>query len=490
MMKRIFAAAAAIGLLVSFTGTGRAQTGQPQSAVTDMQNLAGLVESLQAEMGRMRQTIEEQNRRIQALETVRVVEKGVPETRLEVSTKPLEAEEKKVLSQRIGEAVPWLSGAKFGGDFRLRQEYFDATNKDDSQGPTGTANDRSRNRFRMRLRWGFQKDFSDGWQFGFRLVTGSTTDQTGTNATLGNPGYFNFKSFQIDKAYVALTPAALQNAGALRSSSFGAGKFENPFLRYSTGIVWDGDVMPEGLYEKATWRLLEGPDSKLELHGTAGQFIVNENAASESDAQIFGYQGALGITRGPLETSAALSYYDYTNWFQTVTSNSAGTSYLRTNSIVADNFRVLDVYPEAAFPLFGKRAAVWADFAKNLANVGTEDAAQSGGDGIHDSDDAWGVGFKFGSSKKKGEWELLYGYYEIGANAVVAAFNDSDFGGPGYVGFTNRMGHKIGLTHRLSDTMTAGLTLYFVEPLTPSTRVASSPNESVFRSQADLSYQF
>ena len=49
----------------------------------------------------------------------------------------------------------------------------------------------------------------------------------------------------------------------------------------------------------------------------------------------------------------------------------------------------------------------------------------------HANDFAWGLGLKLGKMKKKNDWEFSYGYYEIGANAVVAAFNDSDFGGPG-----------------------------------------------------------
>ena len=111
---------------------------------------------------------------------------------------------------------------------------------------------------------------------------------------------------------------------------------------------------------------------------------------------------------------------------------------------------------------------------------------------IHDADTAWGLGFKLGKMKKKGDMEMFYGYYEIGANAVVAAFNDGDFGGPGGVGHTNRQGHKFGLGYQLTDAITVNWTGYVVTPLNPNpaTVVANSINETVFRSQADLVYKF
>ena len=133
---------------------------------------------------------------------------------------------------------------------------------------------------------------------------------------------------------------------------------------------------------------------------------------------------------------------------------------------------------------------LWGNYVKNLGNVGTEDAARSGGNDIHDTDTAWGVGLKVGKTKKKGDWELFYGYYSIGANAVVAAFNDSDFGGPGTNGFTNRLGHKFGVGYQLTDNVLLNWTGYAVEPLNVSSTIANSTNETTFRSQLDAVYKF
>jgi len=177
-------------------------------------------------------------------------------------------------------------------------------------------------------------------------------------------------------------------------------------------------------------------------------------------------------------------------------SNNTSTSFLRTNTLAADAFRVIDIYPEVVFYVDRKPITLWYNYVNNLANEGTDNAALSSGNDIHDQNEAWGLGLKIGKAKKKGDWEMFYGYYEIGANAVPAAFNDSDFGGSGGVGHTNRQGHKFGIGYQLTDALVINWTGYVVDALDPNTGntggtpVASSLNERVFRSQLDAVYKF
>ena len=458
----------------------------------DSGDMMAMLEGMKKQMVKMQETIDQQNLRIQQLESRKVLETPPPSSAIQPSAPPPSA---------LTDAVSWLKGAKFAGDLRLRMENFDFFDKNDDAGSTGAANDRSRNRFRFRLRWGFEKDFGDDWSLGFRLASGNTTEPTSTNQTLGNSGYFNFKTVNIDRAYAAYEPSALKNQGLLKSVKIGAGKFENPFLRWSTPMMWDSDVTPEGVYEQANIELVSADDTKVNVLTTLGQFITNENAAVDTDAGLNGYQGVLTIsthafgTKLPVDLNTAVSYYDYYNWSQTVINNTASTSYLRTNSILADNFRVLDIYPELVFYVDRTPLSLWADYAVNTANEGTDDAARALGNDIHDSDDGWGLGFKFGKVKQRGTWEIFYGYYEIGVNAVPAAFNDADFGGPGYNGFTNRKGHKFGLAYQLTDSLVFNWTAYLVRPLHPfngnaTLGIQNSSNESIFRSQADLVFKF
>ena len=475
----------------------------PVAAFADSSaDMMSMLESMKTQMSQMQRTIEQQNMRIQQLESNKVLETPQPNVPVSGAGATMsDTDFQKGLKDNLGEAFPWLKGVKYGGDLRLRYEAFSYDNRTPDAGSTTTAAEHDRNRFRMRLRWGMEKDFMDDWKAGFRLATGSTTDPNSTNQTLGNSGYFNTKAFNLERAYAIYEPNGMKDYGPIKGVKVGAGKFENPFLRYSTPIVWDGDVTPEGAYEQVNLSVINTEENKLNLQGTLGQFIVNENTGSETDAGIYGYQGVVQYSTynfnadHPVDINFATSYYDYTNWFQTVTSNTASTSYLRTNSIVADDFRVLDLYPEVTFYVKETPLTLWYDYATNLANVGTDDAAQSGGNDIHDTDEAWGAGFKLGKAKKKGSWELFYGYYEIGANAVVAAFNDSDFGGPDQNGYTNRKGHKFGLGYQLTENMVLNWTGYYVQPLNPTASsstlgLANSRVEDVFRSQLDVSYKF
>lgn len=461
-------------------------------------DMMAMLESMKQQMSTMQETINAQNLRIQQLESSRALETPqanvpMPSTAATMS----DADFEKGIKDNIGKAVPWLKGTKFGGDFRLRFEGFNFYDKDNNDRAASAGLDADRNRFRIRLRWGGEKDFGDDWKVGFRLATGSTTDNTSTNSTLGNPGYFNFKTIVIDRAFAQYSPNGLKDYGPIKGVTIGGGKFENPFLRYSTSMMWDGDVTPEGAYEKVNLQIMSTEENKLNLYTTFGQFIINENNLDMKNANMFGYQGALHWstynlnTDRPVELTGAVSYYDFTNWSQTVlaSGNTAATSYLRTNSLYADSFRVLDIYPELVFYKDNVPVTLWYDYAKNVGNAGTDDPAALNRT-IHDKDDGWGFGVKLGKAKEKGSWEGFYGYYEIGANAVPAAFNDSDFGGPGTHGFTNRKGHKFGLSYQLTENAAVNWTNYIVRPLNVTNILSNSTSEKVFRTQLDLVFKF
>ncbi len=478
--------------------------GQSLPVFADSSDMTSMLESFKQQMAKMQATIDQQNLRIQQLESKKVLEAPQPSVPVQPQAATMsDTDFQKGISDNIGKAVPWMKGLKYSGDFRLRYEGFKYYDKNNDAGSTGTGADGTRHRFRIRLRWGFEKDFGDDWKTGFRLATGSATEPTSSNVTLGNPGDFNFKTILVDRAYAIYEPNSLKDYGLLKGVKIGAGKFDNPFLRYSTSLVWDPDVTPEGAFEQANVQFVSTEDTKVNGQVTLGQFISNENNVQDSNAEIYGYQGALNVstyafgTDMPVDFTTAVSYYDYTNWSQTVLAtatgygpgNTAATSYLRTNSLIADGFRVLDIYPELVFTVNRMPVTLWYDYARNLANVGTGDPA-SLGNAFYDHDTAFGFGAKVGKMKAKGTWEAYWSYFQIPADAVVAAFNDSDFGGPGTNGYTNRKGHKFGFGYKLTDNLALNYTGYLVAPFNSTTLVANSQNESVWRSQVDAVYNF
>ncbi|OIO38516.1 MAG: hypothetical protein AUJ72_02420 [Candidatus Omnitrophica bacterium CG1_02_46_14] len=473
--------------------------GRISLAYADSTEVMSMLESMKQQMVKMQQTIDQQNLRIQQLESQKALE--IPQPNIPVQTQPTatsDADFQKGISDNIGKAVPWMKGLKYSGDFRLRYENFKYYDKNNDAGSTGTGADGTRNRFRIRLRWGIEKDFGDDWKTGFRLATGTATEPTGENVTLGSPGDFNFKTILIDRAYALYEPKSLKDQGLLKGVKVGAGKFENPFLRYSTSLVWDPDVAPEGAYEQANLQLVSTENTKVNGQVTLGQFIVNENNIQDSNAEIFGYQGTLNISSYlfksdlPVDFTTAVSLYDYPNWSQTVlaSQNTSAASYLRTNSTLAGGFRVLDIYPELVFYVNRMPVTLWYDYAKNLANDGTDNNPLTLGNEFYNQDTAFGFGAKIGKMKAKGAWDAYWSYFQIPADAVVAAFNDSDFGGPGTNGYTNRKGHKFGIGYKLTDNLALNYTGYLVAPFNSTTLVANSQNESVWRSQMDATYSF
>ncbi len=99
-------------------------------------DMMSMLESMKQQMSQMQQTIDQQNSRIQQLESKTVVETPKPSTKLVpegVQSALTESDWQKGIKDNIGEAIPWMKGAKYGGDFRLRYEAFDYFKKNNER---------------------------------------------------------------------------------------------------------------------------------------------------------------------------------------------------------------------------------------------------------------------------------------------------------------------------------------------------------------------
>ena len=117
------------------------------------------------------------------------------------------------------------------------------------------------------------------------------------------------------------------------------------------------------------------------------------------------------------------------------------------NSLVGDmyamDYKVAEVFAEVNTKLAGVPATFFADFVQN-----TESDA--------DEDTGYAVGFKLGKAKGRGDIEFGYMYEDLEADAVYAAFTDSDFGGGG----TDVKGHKLSAAIGLSKNTKLGITYF------------------------------
>lgn len=149
-------------------------------------------------------------------------------------------------SKKTSEAIArQLGSLTFGGDLRVRYEPFYGQQNalQSSDNPSTLGNPlTSRQRFRLRARFGVRGKVSDEFDWGLRLATGSYADLVATNQNLTD--FFTRKPFALDLAYITYRPKAL------KGFQIQAGKFDTPWTH--TELSWDNDISPEGLNESYT----------------------------------------------------------------------------------------------------------------------------------------------------------------------------------------------------------------------------------------------
>lgn len=451
--------------------------------------LQSMIEDMQKSMASMQRTIDQQNVKIRSLENrepqVEIKKKSAGHGSA-VGSGFTQGDFDKMLAKKIGDSDKWLKDLKFKSDLRLRYEAFEF----DSGHPSESDD---RNRFRYRLRFGFEKKLTDEFMAGFELVSGEATngqnvDPTSTNTTFDN--LFNFKDIFIGKAFATYTPKWAV-VGPIEKVTITGGKMSNPFEKGSSDLVWDRDVTPEGAAEKIDVRLVDTEDLKVKAYGLFGQFILDEDSAASNnaDAELFAFQAGLDtklatpLFEKPVGWFSAFSWYSYSDYTNVSNFMVGTTSLARGNSnfvgsaaeLDAGDFEVLELYNELTFEPFADiPIKPFFDIATNVQNESQQ----------NDEGWAWAFGGKIGEAKKKGGWEASYTYKKIENDSVAGAFNDSDFG----LGHSGKRGSQFKLAYALTDNIQLGAAAFFVNNL--ATGTGSVRDEEQRRFQVDMAYKF
>jgi len=452
--------------------------------------LMTLVKNMQKQMNDLQSTLMAQKAEIEALKAggggkIQLAPGGVEAAPMS------ETEFKERLKDATGGADKWLKDLKFSGDMRLRYEAFHLNGN-----TSANAYQPDRNRFRFRLRYGFEKKFNDEMKVGFSMASGSTTDPISTNQTFG--GDFNFKSIQIEKAYATYTPEWAK-VGPVSSAEVTAGKFNNPFEKGSTDMIWDRDLKPEGIYEKIDGNLLKTENLDLKAYLTTGQFVLQESGnTGTKDANLFAYQAGVNPVfyipwlERPVDALSAISVYNYQKFGElgNFSTYANGNPTYNATRLSAKEFNVLSVYQEVNFYPFGIPVKPFAEFARNMSNKSGL-AAATPNNSMQGGEDAWSLGLTVGKLVKKGDLQGTYQYKWIGANSVPGAFNDSDFGGYNYGG-ADKAGSVIKVGYNLTDYLTLNGACYLVRPITQRDTITNGmqTDQSVRRFQIDMTYKF
>ncbi|MDP3920586.1 MAG: putative porin [Candidatus Omnitrophota bacterium] len=413
--------------------------GSAGPGMADDARLMSMIQNMQTQMEGMQKLIAAQGAEIQALKKQSPERSVLPEPA---------GNFKENLKASIGDSDRWLKDLDFKGDVRLRYEALDFS---DGETVKGT---RDRNRFRYRLRFGWDKQLYDDLSLGFWLASGDTAAGTSTNDTLDTD--FSKKLIWIERIYVNYTPSYIKG---LRIT---AGKFENPLV--STALVWDSDIRPEGLYEHYKFSLMGG---KVSPFVTLGQWILQEDSVgAPGDAELFVYQTGLDwiasddfLNDQPLKVKLAASYYDFTDYGDSFVA--AGGNPLQANgNLAAQDFNLGDVYFETRFtPIkIGDKPVPLKLFAHYIQNF--DGSAIQTTTSLDDQDYAYGYGLQVGEIKAPGDWTFYWRYGFIAPNAVPGGLADADFGA------ANRRGMQGSFTYRLRDNLDFEFTTYLTGNVT------------------------
>ncbi|HEY1663924.1 MAG TPA: putative porin [Verrucomicrobiae bacterium] len=354
------------------------------------------------------------------------------------------------------------------GDARFRYEYRGVDNV-----PGAGASTFYRERFRYALRFGIRGDLYDDFSYGIRLETStnprSPWDTFGSNTTAGSvtPSDKAGSGIGIGQMFLNWHPADWYEMTV--------GRMAMPL--YTTPMVWDSDINPEGAFEKFKYTM-----ANVDAFVDFGQFDYQDpSSASQfpsTDTFILAWQaGALVHLPKDMAVKIAPVIYNYTGRGSSGGLNQnfvgqglagvnvgfpvvppAGTTAATEAAYNEDginNLLILEVPAEYDFkiprtPLGKLQGRVFGDFAYNFegdnratAAYNTTPAAFPGrshpatgnnkayqvGVGVGSDGPVYGPtqGLVYGSTSKKNTWEARVYWQHVEQYALDANLLDSDF---------------------------------------------------------------
>lgn len=313
----------------------------------------------------------------------------------------------------------WVKNIKFKGDFRLRYQSEDTDND---------GND-SRERYRIRWRFGAESKINSQWKVGFGLASGGD-DPRSTNQTLENA--FQSPDARIDYAYAKFTPAPWANLLG--------GKFKNPIWG-AKDLLWDGDIRPDGFAAPLEFKL-----KPAEIFITPAYFILDEYKTDKDDPAMWLVQAGAKIKMGKIMyLKVAGTYYDFVNVTGNTFDHSAGTNSVDISGNLTQDYDSMAADAELGAALSGPvpMVAAFGQYVKSDAD---------------DDSKGWLVGIKFGHKKVSnwGQWQVKYNYRRLEKDAWPDFLPDSDF----YGGATGVKGSEVEFTLGLSKHVTFGIDYY------------------------------
>ena len=341
-------------------------------------------------------------------------------------------------------AMSWAERIRWSGDFRYRYENIEQEGRD------------ARNRSRIRARTHIEADLTPTVQVGVGLASGGD-DPVSSNVTIGGGG--TSKEIKIDLAYFEWS--------GLANTRVTGGKYKNFLVRPAKkGLRWDGDWRPEGLG-------LNWDNGTFFVHGLGTWLEGDSRNGTE-----FGWvaQGGMNLKigdSGKLKFGAGYSVFDISGRSPVYgdPEDFYGNTYKRDpktgNFVYLYDYRNIEAFAEYSFKLGGQSVSLFGNYTVN-----TE---------VDENDTGYLFGAKYGSAKKRGDWDITYFYENLEADATIGLIADSDFGGGG----TDAKGHVFSGTYAFDSNWNFKAT-YFINQI----NLASGDEDDYDRLQLDLNFKF
>jgi hypothetical protein len=336
-------------------------------------------------------------------------------------------------SFKIPDTLKWAEKIKIYGDFRFRAEQLDAEENTEQQ--------KGRARGIVRFRLGFLAEISDELTVDARLASGSGSEPTSTNFSLGED--WDKENFWLDRAYANWHPKCVEGLTVL------AGKMGMPFVVVND-LIWDSDVNPEGAAVQYVWKFNDNTEGFL----NGGGFWVDESG-SDSGIAMWGIQGGVKHKLNKDQSlTGGVTYYDYTNIEGDEVMSYEGDFARGGNTVTTDgddqfytfDYNILEVFGEYGHSMFGLPSGLVGQFVSNTASGVTADRG-------------WLIGYRWNKAQKAGTWQFIYDYRDMQRDAVLGAFTDADpFGG----GIGGRS-HRVGCLYKFKDNVSGGLYYWYAQ---------------------------
>jgi hypothetical protein len=343
-----------------------------------------------------------------------------------------------------------LKSMELYGDLRLRYENRIARAASDA------ATSEERQRWRYALRVGLRGDVSDDFFYGIRLDTGTygrsawvtmADDNSSTGSKSSQSNKTN-DAIAVGLAFIGWKPTDWAQVDAGRQS--------NPL--YTTSMVWDPDITPEGLSEKLNFKL----GDNATLFAIAGQYLysqIGKRTGAFNGAVLNSPSPGLGSSQSTIlfasevggaykfsentAAKAAVNFYKYRFTQDDNVNNSFNTNFQGTggaNDLGIRNLQVVEIPMDVRFPVASLSGMVFADYAwntlaRNRAAVsatpqfGSDNKALMLGLSLASSGvpQSANQGPTLGNSAKKGTWELRSYWQRTQQFALDQNMLDSDF---------------------------------------------------------------